>query len=1057
MTEIILTEKFSVASDFAKALGIPKKGDGCFRNEKTIITWAVGHLVELFEPEDYDETLKKWRIETLPVIPEKFRYKPIKKTYQQFKIIKSLLKEKNIERVIIATDAGREGEVIARTILLESGFTDKERIFRFWTSQALVPDVVRKTMNELKPISHYDRLWRAGYYRQVADWLVGMNCTRMVTLRLHGDLFSVGRVQTAVLALLVDRKNERDHFVPETYWIIKVLFSNHKGKWTGHWFRAGGGKNEREAGDVNTDTRETGRKVTEDNSRSIHMLKRKEEVISLHQTLSQAASGFVQSVKKEKKKEPPPFLFSLTDLQQEANRRFGFSAQKTLSIAQSLYQDKKCLSYPRTDSRVLGTQSLEMVKNIISKLDGEYPEVFKGIQPARISLANKRVFNDAKLTDHHALIPFKPISASATRDEQLLFNLVMTRFAAVFYPDCAFENTNVITILANETFQTSGRVVLFSGWRAVYQEQEQQKSSGSGENFRKESDNQISSDSKTRSFVPGNAEIVEHIPPLVQGDSALPEKITPEEKQTTPPPDYNDSLILKDMTNPGRYVDEEEIKKLYRGDIGIGTQATRAQIIETLISRKYIERSGKKLIATEKGLFLVEMLRKCPITSVLTSPEETARWEMSLNQIALGESSGMPFRQVQSTNSIEMRGIVSGQIQNLVSGQIQNLVSGQIQNSVSGQIQNSVSGQIQNSVLRTTTERSFLDRIKTFVTSAVNELKLARLEVKNFNLDVPASAVIGKCPACGKHVRENRKGFSCEDRACKFIIWKKIAGKIISPAIASNLLTFKKSGPFKGFISREKKKFSAILVLNQQDREWKVSFDFNNNVINDKDINSKTINDKDINNKGINDKDINNKAINDKDINNKGINSKDLENKTIKNNALSSVLPVALSDVFFPLCRGNIIEGKKGYGCANWRPEHGGCRFVIWKEIMGKKLTEKNIQTLATGKTTSLYVFKDQQGNKFKAKLKMFTFPLNNTDCSLSTTDTTYATDPTDVIHSANLNHSADRTDKENIDIYGKKDIYSKKVRVNKTCTIEVMPESNDVLPLNQRHILCSR
>ncbi|MBF0235003.1 MAG: topoisomerase C-terminal repeat-containing protein [Desulfamplus sp.] len=910
MTELILTEKFSVASDFAKALGIAKKADGCFKNDNIIITWAVGHLVELYEPEDYDENLKKWRIETLPIIPEKFRYKPIKKTYQQFKIIKSLLKEKQIERVIIATDAGREGEVIARTILLESGFSDKDRIFRFWTSQALVPDVVRKTMNELKPLSHYDRLWRAGYYRQVADWLVGMNCTRMVTLRLHGDLFSVGRVQTAVLALVVDRKHERDRFVPETYWIIKVIFANDKGRWTGYWFRSGTASKAVETGNKQTEnaaqkSEETQRSEAAqrseattrlgsldqesggNDSKSIQVLKKKEDVEATLQILRQASSGVVKSVKKEKKKEPPPFLFSLTDLQQEANRRFGFSAQKTLTIAQSLYQDKKCLSYPRTDSRVLGTQNLDMVQAIIDKLRGAYPGLLNGVDTAKISLSNKRVFNDSKLTDHHALIPFKPLLQDSSRDEQNIFNLVLTRFAASFYPDCQFENTHVVTVLANETFQTRGRVILVPGWRAVYQEHTQQRTEKPSEGKIRTSPDYSAPDSdqpEQKPHKPGDETVVELIPPLVSGDPAMPEKIAAEEKQTTPPPDYNDSLLLKDMINPGRYVEQEEIKKLYRGDVGIGTQATRAQIIETLIKRQYVERSGKKLMPTEKGIFLVDMLRKCPATSVLTSPEETARWEMSLNRIALGEITG------------------------------------------------NESGQ--------TTGISFLADIKNFVASAVNELKLARLEVKNFTLDAPASAVIGNCPECGQPVRENRKGFSCSDRSCKFVIWKKIAGKIITAGMASNLMTFKKSGPFKGFVSREKKNFSASLVLHKQDGQWKVSFDFAN-------------------------------GESAKGKSSVQLSPHQLSHPQLSEQTSSGNKPSVSAKPLCPLCGGHIIEGKKGYGCSNWRPEHGDCRFVIWKEIMGRKLTEKNIETLTAGKSTSFYVLKDQQGNKFKAKLKM--------------------------------------------------------------------------------------
>lgn len=927
MAELILTEKFSVASDFAKALGISKKSDGYFRSEQTIITWAVGHLVELYEPEDYDATLKKWRIETLPVIPEKFRYKPIKKTYKQFQIIKSLLKKKDIERVIIATDAGREGEVIARTILLESGFTDKKRIFRFWTSQALVPDVVRQTMNQLKPITHYDRLWRAGYYRQVADWLVGMNCTRMVTLRLHGDLFSVGRVQTAVLALIVDRKHQRDRFVPEIYWIIKVLFSNEKGAWTGYWFKAGPTRSDA-------------------NSKAIHILKKKEDLDATLQKISQPVSGIVQSIKKEKKKEPPPFLFSLTDLQQEANRRFGFSAQKTLNIAQSLYQEKKCLSYPRTDSRVLGTQNLEMVQNILNKLGEIYQDIFKGVQSSKISLSNKRVFNDAKLTDHHALIPFKPIPQSATKDEIVLFNLVMTRFAAAFYPDCEFENTHVVTLLSGETFQTHGRITLVSGWRAIYQEQPQARLRLPKSTARGRSDADPDS-----SF---QQETSENIPPLVAGDAANPDKIASEEKQTSPPPDYTDSLILKDMTNPGKYVEQEEIKKLYRGDTGIGTQATRAQIIETLINRQYIERSGKKLIPTEKGVFLVEILRKCTTTSVLTSPEETARWEMSLNRIALGETSE---NYLDSSNR-------SGSSQ--------------------------------------TFDLSFLDHIKKFITLAVNELKLTNLEVKNLNLESPASAIIGKCPACGKPVRENRKSFSCSDRSCKFVIWKKIAGKILSPGMASNLIEFGKAGPFKGFISREKKSFSASLVLNQQEGEWRVSFEFNSN----KDLNKEK-------------KVFSGNAL-------------FLDNQ--KNRSIDNKVARPSSQPQCPLCGGNIIQGKKGYGCSNWREEHGNCHFVIWKEIMGRKLTEKNIETLVSGKSTPLYVLKDKHGNKFKAKLKMMLLKNRESDSYMNGGEQKKSHADTIISHDNSICLSAKRA-----------------------YAIEVVPENHEKIAADHHYIPCTR
>ena len=843
MTELILTEKFSVAADFAKALGIKKKGDGFFEGDTHVITWAVGHLVELFAPDDYDPGLKKWRLDTLPLIPDTFQYKPIRQSHKQLKIIKSLVKQPRFSKIIIATDAGREGEVIARTILFQSGFKDKSRLMRFWTSQALVPHVVRATLEQLKPITDYDRLWRAGYYRQVSDWLVGMNLTRALTVRL-GDLFSVGRVQTAVLALLVDRKKERENFVPETFWLLKILFKGDKGEWTGQWFK-------------NKQTR-----ITE-----------KVKAEALHRQLKEeTAPGTVLSMKKEKKTEPPPLLFSLTDLQQEANTRLGFPAKKTLAIAQTLYQDKKCLSYPRTDSRVLGTTSLELVRAIIEKLSPAHPDIFNTVDHRLVALSNKRVFNDAKLTDHHALIPFKPLPGGASPDEQHLFDLVTRRFAAAFHSHCRFENTHVITLFSNETFQTRGKVILEPGWRTVYQ----------------------------TGF--GTKEEAQPIPALSQGDTGMAKKINCEEKQTTPPPDYSDSLLLKDMTNPGRYVSEENIKKFYRGDIGIGTQSTRAQIMETLIQRNYIERSGKRLIATDKGCYLIEQLKKCPVSGVLTSPEETARWEMALNAIALGE----------------------------------------------------------------TADGRFLTHIKQFITDAVTELKTAPFEAKQFAAVSTEKQVVGICPACGSTVVEHKKLFACAATGCEFVIWKRMAGKTISAKMAANLLTYRKSGPFNGFISKKKKKFSASLVICQKEDKWQVRFDFDTQkstamppvepFFDSMDSHGNTAH-----------------PVCPAPCFPGSSTASRANPKNLPENSQVHTTSDAASDKDFccPMCRGNIIEGKTAFGCANWRPEAGNCRFVIWKEILGRRLTEKNIHTLVQGKKTRPWIFKKPDGDTFKASLKM--------------------------------------------------------------------------------------
>ncbi|MDM8553080.1 DNA topoisomerase 3, partial [Desulfobacterales bacterium HSG2] len=588
MKTLILTEKPSVARDFAKALNIRGNRDGYIEDDNYIITWAIGHLVELLEPEDYDEKWKKWHLNTLPIIPEQFRYKSVGRTEKQLDVIQRLLKKAQIDEIVIATDAGREGEVIARTILLYSGFKDNKKVKRFWTSQALTPQVVRDGMKELKPASSYDRLWRAGQSRQIADWLVGMNASRAATIKMN-DLFSIGRVQTAVLSLLVDRRRERENFKPEPYWILRACFSNEKGNWWGSWFR-----NNQTRFSIEKDAVQVQEKITEQ-------------------------TGTVLSVKKQKKKQPPPFLYSLTDLQQEANKKFGFSAKQTLNIAQELYENKKCLSYPRTDSKVLGTKNVDMAQALVEKLSRSYEKYFAGVEEKLIRKSNKRVFNDSKLTDHHALIPLAPLPGNANYEEQKIYMLVLKRFAAAFHPDCEYEQTDIVTQVQDERFRTKGKRILKPGWQAVYENETEQKASGDSESE------------------------PEFLPAITKGDPADVRDTKLEKKKTTPPPEYTEALLLKDMTNPGRYVSEDELKKIYRGDVGLGTQATRAQIIETLLSRRYTERKKKHLIATNKGCHLVDTLRRFKVANILASPQETARWEMQLNQIAHGKGSEKEF------------------------------------------------------------------------------------------------------------------------------------------------------------------------------------------------------------------------------------------------------------------------------------------------------------------------------------------------------------------------------------------------------------------------------
>lgn len=815
MKTLILTEKPSVAMDFAKALGVQGRRDGYIENDRYIITWAVGHLVELFEPQEYDPKWKKWSLDTLPIAPDSFQYKPISKTKKQFSTIKKLLKAHSFERIAIATDAGREGEVIARTILLTAGFKDWKIIFRFWSSLALTPQVVREGMELLKPLVEYDRLWNAGQARQIADWLVGMNFSRAATVTLR-DLFSVGRVQTAVLALLVDRRRERESFKPQPYWLLVVQFSNEKGNWLGTWFR--------------------------DKQTRFDVKEEAEQVLAkiLHQ------SGEVLSVKKEKKKQPPPPLYSLTDLQQDANKKYGFTAQETLDTAQKLYEKLKCLSYPRTDSKVLGAKNVDMAQNLVRKLSQTYPSIFAGVENRLIDASNKRVFNDAKLTDHHALIPLAPIPKEASDGEKKIHELVLKRFAAAFHADCEYEQTEIITVAVNETFRSKGKIILKPGWQSVYGIETEKPDS------------------------PGDEPDQENLPPLQNGDPARAEDAHVSEKKTTPPPDYTEALLLKDMTNPGKYVSEEDFKKIFRGDVGLGTQATRAQIIETLLKRQYVLRKKKYLLATDKGCLLIDTLRQFRIAGHIASASETARWEMQLDRIAQGQEASTQF----------------------------------------------------------------LETIRTFVDQSIREMKNVPVQIKISHEQDPQE--IGICPRCGGTMIEGKRGYGCsnwkpENGGCSFVIWKEIGGVNISRRMIGDLLTSKKIGPFDGVPIDETKTASAYLKLVQDGEGWKTEWETAESPKPKKPRN-KTAGEK----------------------------------KAGETNSNENNLGLC------PDCGGEIVEGKKGYGCKNWRDRDGGCKFVIWKTIAKKKIPKKAVrQLLKNGRTDVIQGFQSKEGNSFSCRLKI--------------------------------------------------------------------------------------
>ncbi|MBC7429172.1 MAG: DNA topoisomerase III [Bacteriovorax sp.] len=710
MKTLILTEKPSVARDFALALGGGAGGqDGFIENENYVITWAIGHLLAPFDPEDYDSKYKKWSLATLPIIPSEFKFKAQPKTKKQLDVIKRILKRTDLDRLIVATDAGREGELIARLILNEG--KSKLKSYRFWTSAALTKDVIHQEMKKLKPLYEYDRLFIAGRARQKADWLVGMNLSRLATLKLN-DLFSVGRVQTAVLSLIVERRLAIEAFVPQDYFEFKGQFKFKNGVISAYWFDPLKKEDERR----------------QDKSETFDELQKrllnKEAVITV--------------LNETEKTSYPQGLFSLTELQRQANIQYGFSATKTLELAQSLYEKYKCLSYPRTDSKVMAVSSFDLVKDLVYKFKELYPEHFEKFVAFKISVKNKTVFDDSRLTDHHGLIPLKDFKGDENSPEGKIFHLVLKRFISNFLENHKYLETDVQITCEKNLFKARGKKIIEMGYKMLE-----------------------------------GRESEEILPDIKLSESGIMKSGEVEAKKTKPPFEYTEASLLYDMTNPARLVTENDLKKIFRTEIGLGTQATRAQIIETLLKRFYVERSGKNLKATDKGMLLVERLNDMPKTRELTSVSQTAKLELSLQSMAEGE----------------------------------------------------------------TDDLAFIDSIHDFINTATNEWKAIEGVAqdtskpksyggKTYGPKVQAQiSNLGPCPVCAAEIKDFPKSYSCSrwKEGCGFTIWKVVAKKKLSESQVKTLMNEKKTDLIKGFTSKAGKPFEAYLTMN---KDGKVEFEF---------------------------------------------------------------------------------------------------------------------------------------------------------------------------------------------------------------------------------------
>lgn len=564
----ILTEKPSVAKAFAHALAVPFTG-AYYENSRYLITNCLGHLFQAFDPEDYEAHYKKWSLSDLPIIPHTICFKKIEASKKQADLVISLLQERRTDPLIIATDAGREGELIARIVLSEAGISDTKNIFRFWTSSALTPSVITETLKKVKPLSDYNDLARQGYARQKADWLVGINISRLLSLHAK-TLLSVGRVQTAVLAEIFRREKEIATFIPIPYYEYCAEIASSEAIFTAKAY-----------------TRH------EDGS-----------IITAFQNDCFTADRFskkpvtVQEIKQEQKKEAPPLLFNLSALQRAAFASFSLSPDQTLTIAQTLYEKYQCLSYPRTPSRVMGSADVPLIKEVFERMSAVYPEYTNAVDTALLEAPNTRLFNDAQLEDHHALIPLQAIPDTASKNEKAVFSLVVKQFFASFSHLFVYEMQTLFLMIDDVPFIARGRKTMQLGWKSLFLQDT--KSSDGTEAADKDDENTFDG---------------------IDTAHLLCKEVRTEKKKTQSKKPYRYDSLLQFMEKP---------KENGKQSASLGTEATRAAIIQTLLDRAYIQEEKKNLHLLEKGLFLMQQLEKFPLLSPLISARETAEWEYAL-------------------------------------------------------------------------------------------------------------------------------------------------------------------------------------------------------------------------------------------------------------------------------------------------------------------------------------------------------------------------------------------------------------------------------------------
>ncbi|HSG22848.1 MAG TPA: DNA topoisomerase III [Azonexus sp.] len=824
--KLIIAEKPSVAADIAKALGGFTKHDDYFESETHVISSAVGHLLELRCPEEFEVKRGKWSFAHLPVIPPNFALAPIEKTESRLKVLTKLIKRKDVEALINACDAGREGELIFNYIAQYTKST--KPVQRLWL-QSMTQGAIRDGFSRLREGKEMQGLGDAAVCRSESDWLVGINGTRAMTAfnsKTGGfHLTTVGRVQTPTLAIVVEREKKIREFKARSYWEVEGEFEAKAGNYTGKWF------DEAFKGKENDEHARADRIWEQTKADAIRA----------------ATLGKPGIVTEEAKPETrlSPLLFDLTSLQREANARFGFSAKTTLSLAQALYEKHKVLTYPRTDSRCLPEDYIPTVNATLAILTGEgagkghdealiarYAPFAQQILTRNWVTPNKRIFNNAKISDHFAIIPTPQAPKNLNELEQKLYDFVVKRFLSVFFPAAEYLVTTRITRVEGYPFKTEGKVLVNPGWLAVHGKEAQEGTEG----------NLVAVDS---------------------GEKVKTEDITVKANETRPPPRHSEATLLSAMEGAGKMVDDEELKAAMAGR-GLGTPATRAQIIENLIGEQYMLREGRELIPTAKAFSLMTLLNGLGINE-LTQPELTGDWEWKLGRIEKGEFTRDEFMREIAEMTRHMVERAKTFDSDTIPGDFGVLTAacprcgGVIRETYKKfqcggcdySLWKIVAGrQFEPAEIDTLINEKQIGPLTGFRSKMGRTFSAAIKLNDNFEpefdfgqdktaegenaepVDFYGQAILGPCPKCAANVYDHGASYVCEksvgpEKTCDFRSGKIILQQPIDAAQMQKLLAEGKTDLLKEFVSnRTRRKFSAYLVA----KEGKVSFEFEKKV-----------------------------------------------------------------------------------------------------------------------------------------------------------------------------------------------------------------------------------